>query len=168
MKIPEKIKLTLKAWPVITIIVVTACFFTTQIGLLLGIEFPVQNQIHVVKSTLQNAFANSVYFWSAAFIVLQVLLIMPVIEEAVFRWFLWRLPQPKRVHVQAVISAAIFSAAHYITNPFPDNAFVALFLFGLAQCWIYRKTESLACCMLNHSLFNLTNLILLFVIPEHV
>jgi membrane protease YdiL (CAAX protease family) len=164
----EKIKLTLKAWPVITLIVVAACFFTNQIGILLGVEFPVQNQIQVVKSTLQNAFANSVYFRAAALIVLQVLLIMPVIEEAVFRWFLWRLPQPKRVHVQAVISAVIFSSAHYITNPFPDNAFAALFLFGLAQCWIYRETESLACCMLNHSLFNLSNLILLFIIPEHV
>ena len=164
----EKIKLTLKAWPVITVIVVAACFFTNQIAFLFDHEFPQQNQVKCLKFLLSHAFSNSYYFWMSALNVLNALLIMPIVEEVVFRWFIWRLPQPKRVHVQTVISAILFSAAHYVTNPFPDNAFAALFLFGLAQCWIYRKTDSLACCMLNHSLFNLTNLILLFVIPEHV
>ena len=64
------------------------------------------------------------------------------------------------------MSSALFSAAHYIAQPFPDAAFLALFFFGLAQCWLYRKTDRIWCAMLNHFLFNLTNLVLLFVVPE--
>ena len=50
--------------------------------------------------------------------------------------------------------------------PWPNNAFIALFFFGMAQCWLYRKTDRLWAPMLNHALFNLTNLVLLFILPE--
>ena len=66
----------------------------------------------------------------------------------------------------ALVSSLAFSAAHYIFQPFPDAAFVALFFFGLAQCWLYCKTDRIWCPMLNHFLFNLTNLVLLFVLPQ--
>jgi len=66
----------------------------------------------------------------------------------------------------AVASAVLFSAAHYLAQPFPDAAFIALAFFGFAQCWLYRRTGRLWCPMLNHALFNLTNLILLFIVPE--
>ena len=64
-----------------------------------------------------------------------------------------------------IVSSALFSAAHYFSQPFPDAAFIALFFFGLAQCWLYRKTERLWCPMLNHCLFNLTNVVLIFLVP---
>ena len=117
-----------------------------------------------------------------------VLVIAPVFEELLFRGLLWRLPvrtldrrrktgdgigretgdrrltwMPAAI---AVVSSALFSAAHYLQFPFPDDAFLALFFFGLAQCWLYTKTDRLWCAILNHSLFNLTNLILLFLIPN--
>ena len=168
MRIPEKIKLTFKAWPIITAIVVAACFFTSQIGFLLNCDLSSQQNIQIVKAVLPRAFSNWSCFLQAAQLVLSILLILPAVEEVAFRWFLWKLPQPKRIYVQAVISAALFSAAHYIVQPFPDNAFVALFLFGIAQCWIYSKTNSLSCCILNHSLFNLTNLLLVFIVPENI
>ncbi|MBQ2630168.1 MAG: CPBP family intramembrane metalloprotease, partial [Kiritimatiellae bacterium] len=66
----------------------------------------------------------------------------------------------------AVVVAALFSAAHYISQPFPDSAFIALFFFGLAQCWLYAKTDRSWCPMLNHALFNLTNIVLLLVLPQ--
>ena len=66
----------------------------------------------------------------------------------------------------AIGSSILFSAAHYIAQPFPDSAFLALFFFGLAQCWLYKKTNRLWCAILNHGLFNLTNLVLLFILPE--
>ena len=47
----------------------------------------------------------------------------------------------------------------------PNNAFVALFFFGMAQCWLYNKTGKLWTALLNHALFNLTNLILIFILP---
>ena len=117
-----------------------------------------------------------------------VLVVAPVFEEVVFRGLLWRLPTrtlDKRRETEdgighetedgrrtwapavgAAISSALFSSAHYLQFPFPDDAFLALFFFGLAQCWLYTKTNRIWCAMLNHSLFNFTNLILLFLLPE--
>ena len=103
-----------------------------------------------------------------------------MLEEIIFRWLLWRLPAKLSRRIRwrtpsvgrwpvaaaAVLSSSLFSAAHYITQPFPDAAFIALFFFGLAQCWLYTKTNRLWCPALNHMLFNVTNLILLFVIPQ--
>jgi membrane protease YdiL (CAAX protease family) len=65
-----------------------------------------------------------------------------------------------------VLFSVLFSAAHYIMQPFPDAAFIALFFFGLAQCWLYKKTERLWCPILNHCLFNLTNVVLVLLIPQ--
>ncbi len=65
-----------------------------------------------------------------------------------------------------MFSAAAFSAAHYIQMPWPNNAFIALFFFGLAQCWLYRKTDYLWCPALNHALFNTANLVLMFIVPS--
>ena len=85
-------------------------------------------------------------------------------------------PQEIRRHPHSIIrlfdysiiffSSLLFSAAHYIAQPWPDAAFLALFFFGAAQCALYRKTGRIWCAMLNHALFNLTNLVLLFVLPE--
>ena len=86
--------------------------------------------------------------------------------EYCIRVFLGRLIAKTSVWSIAVFSAILFSAAHYLDQPFPDAAFLALFFFGLAQCWLYRKTSHLWCAILNHGLFNLTNLVLLFILPE--
>ena len=104
---------------------------------------------------------------------------MPVIEEFIFRWFLVRMParrlglDTKTATVPLVVfSSSLFSFAHYIDYVSIINgrgfaltgwnpAFIALFFFGLAQCWLYRKTDRIWCPMLNHALFNLTNLVLL-------
>ena len=45
-----------------------------------------------------------------------------------------------------------------------NSAFIALFAFGIAQCWLYRKTNAIWSPMLNHALFNLTNLLLMFIV----
>ena len=123
-----------------------------------------------------------------------VIAILPFLEECIFRGLLFTLPQrlfsryggetppphssptsqssPTSGRVRlapvalAIISSVLFSAAHYLQMPWPNDAFLALFFFGLAQCWLYRKTGHLWCAMLNHGLFNLTNLVLLFILPE--
>ena len=116
-------------------------------------------------------------FTGCALLVAQVLALMPVLEEILFRWLLFRLPARvaerrtgapvRRTAIGlAVLSSALFSAAHYIAQPFPDAAFIALFFFGLAQCRLYLATERIWCTMLNHALFNLTNMVLLLTFPE--
>lgn len=169
---------TFKAWPVIFAITVALSFLTQLVAKAFGIELPEQANIELVR-----AYAG----WNRTFalLVLQIVVLLPAIEEALFRWGLWKLPlvclrgagrRLAAVIAVAAVSSAVFSFAHYIdyvawakTGAFTvraiDNAFLALFFFGGAQCWLYRRTGSLPAAMLNHALFNLTNLVLLFVIP---
>ena len=164
----SNLKLTLKAWPVIAAATIGLCFLTQTVAKWFGVELPDQENVDIIRR-----YAG----WNLTFalLVAQVVAVMPVVEEALFRWLLFRLPAGRLAAKcgasvaavgAALISSAVFSAAHYIRQPWPDAAFLALFFFGLAQCWLYCKTERVWCPMLNHALFNLTNLVLLFLIPE--
>jgi len=167
MKIPlftftSNLHLTIKSWPVIAAATIGLCFLTQQVAGWFGITLPDQRNIAIVRQWAG---------WNRTFLLLcaQILILLPVVEELVFRGLLFRLPRrflPRGLLALAAVSSVLFSAAHYIFQPFPDAAFVALAFFGLAQCWLYRKTDRLWCPMLNHALFNLTNLILLFIVPE--
>ena len=166
----SNLKFTLKAWPVIAAATIGLCFLTQGVAKLFGIDLPDQQNVEVVRSWLMHAFDSLPYFLNCASLIVQVVILLPVIEEFVFRWLLFMLPV-RRIERRAakiallVVSSALFSAAHYATQPFPDAAFIALFFFGLAQCWLYRKTDRIWCSMLNHALFNLTNIVLMFVVP---
>ena len=177
----KSLKLTLKAWPVIAAATIGLCYLTQTVAGWFGIELPDQANIDLMKR-----YAG----WNLTFLSLcvQVIVLMPAIEEVIFRWLLWRLPvrtldrrhetegeielkteggrRIRTAGIVAVVSSAFFSGAHYFFQPFPDSAFIALVFFGLAQCWLYLKTDHLWCAMLNHGLFNLTNLVLLFILPN--
>jgi len=172
------VKLTLKTWPAIFLITVAFSFMTQCAAKRFGIELPEQTNLELVRSH---------FGWNLTFasIVFQIAVLMPALEEIIFRYALFKLPlaavsrfrksDPRAAAVSiAVISAAVFSFAHYIDymalfkkavwslRP-ADNAFLALWFFGMAQCWLYRRTSSIGGPILNHTLFNTTNLILLFV-----
>lgn len=169
---------TLRAWPVIALATIGLCYLTQTVAEWFGITLPDQQNIEVVRRCLTQAFASSKHFGVAAFLVLQVVVLLPAVEELVFRGLLFRLPQwawrkgfdyfSIRPFDYSIIlfSSLLFSAAHYLAQPWPDAAFLALFFFGVAQCGLYQKTGRIVCAMLNHALFNLTNLVLLFVLPE--
>ena len=205
---------TLKAWPVIALATIGLCYLTQTVAGWFGVTLPDQQNIEVVRRCLTQAFASSKHFGVAAFLVLQVVVLLPVVEELVFRGLLFRLPQwawrkglgvwrfgslggretrdgrretgdaGERTFDHSTIrpfdyfsirpfdysiillSSLLFSAAHYLAQPWPDAAFLALFFFGVVQCGLYQKTGRIVCAMLNHALFNLTNLVLLFVLPE--
>ena len=169
---------TLKSWPIITIATISLCYLTQTVAKWFGIELPDQANIELVKR-----YAG----WNRTFIILcaQVIILMPAIEELIFRYLLFKLPtrklakfrrftdspdsliaKPSVTKFVAVFASILFSAAHYLAQPWPDAAFIALFFFGLAQCWLYKKTGCLWCAILNHGLFNLTNLVLLFILPD--
>ena len=178
----SKTKTTLRAWPVIAASTIGLCFLTQTVAKLFGIDLPDQQNVEIVRKWLLHAFDSSRNFVMCASLLLQVLLLLPAVEELIFRWLLFMLPQriaAKRAGRTddgfrrpgplgcslAAVSSALFSAAHYMAQPFPDAAFIALFFFGLAQCWLYARTGRIWCPMLNHFLFNLTNLFLMFVLP---
>ena len=186
----ETFKLTLKAWPVIAAATIGLCYLTQLVAGWFGIELPDQRNIDVVRQCGLHALDSLKSFGVFAFLCAQVLVLLPAVEELIFRGSMFKLPlrtmgkwtTDDRRHptdgtgrsaehrtasaVTAILSSALFSAAHYLFQPFPDSAFIALFFFGLAQCWLYRKTNRIWCAMLNHGLFNLTNLVLLFILPE--
>ena len=221
---------TFKAWPVVALATIGLCYLTQTVAGWFGISLPDQQNIEIVRRCLTQAFASAKHFGVAAFLVLQVVVLLPVAEELVFRGLLFRLPQrawrkvggrkgerretgderardarretreegqstnaqtSKRPNHSTIrpfghltirliphsiirpfdysiifLSSLLFSAAHYLAQPWPDAAFLALFFFGAAQCWLYLKTGRIVCAMLNHALFNLTNLVLLFVLPK--
>ena len=187
----KNLKFTVKAWPVIAIATIGLCFLTQTVAGWFGVDLKEQTVIEQMRQMgvytwrvlTQEGFGAALKHEASCKFLLNiplVLVVAPVFEELVFRGLLWRLPtrtldrrlgteDGRRTWVPAagaVVSSTLFSAAHYLQFPFPDDAFLALFFFGLAQCWLFNKTNRLWCAMLNHGLFNLTNLVLLFVLPE--
>lgn len=163
-----RLKFVLRACPWVFMLTVAFSFLTQHVGALLGFDFPDQTSINLVRRCAG-------WNWNFVSILVQVLILAPVLEELIFRGVLFKLSALglRRVWTArqivpsvAVLSSVLFSAAHYFKAPFPDNAFLALFFFGLAQCWIYRRTNAIWCAMLNHCLFNTTNLVLLFILPS--
>ncbi len=177
----SKLKTTLLAWPALFAVAVLLCKTTEKAALtLFGIDLSPQSSITTIKAIL-TGLVNQLYSYagcniaffktlgSITCIAAWICLIMPVIEEFIFRWLLWKLPTSKlpsfkcKAIILAVISSVFFTAAHYIQMPWPDNAFIALFTFGLIHCWLYSKTQAIWYPILLHSLFNLANMALLFV-----
>lgn len=166
MRKSAKLKFVLMVWPCVFVLTVALSLLTQWAGGFFDIDFPEQTSLDLVRRCAG-------WNWQFLFLLAQVLVLAPVVEELLFRCVFFALPVSGLRNVEfarwiaisfAVLSSALFSAAHYLLAPFPDNAFLALFFFGLAQCWFYRRTGSLWCAMLNHFLFNVTNLVLLFIL----
>ena len=147
----ERLKFTLKAWPTIFLIAVTLSYLTELAAKhVFGVELPEQDQVEIMRRLFREGPVSLV-----AFNLALVVAVMPMLEEFLFRWV------TRFSKVLWPVTSVLFAAAHYLQAPFPDNAFFALFAFGMCQCWLYRKTGSIWYPVLNHSLFNLTNLALL-------
>lgn len=132
---------------------IPSCVFA-GIAIILPLTIP-QARIQIEQATPNHT-------W----LVYAILVTAFVVLEFAIRVLLGRAVAKTSRYSAAIFSSILFSAAHYISQPWPDTAFLALFIFGLAQCWLYVKTERLWCTMLNHALFNLTNLVLLFIVPQ--
>ena len=170
----KNLRFTLMAWPVITLVVIGLCALTDFVAKAYGIALPEQTQLKFVRELAG-------WNWKFAIVLAQVVVVAPLLEEFVFRYLLVRLPiRLLRLggfgsFVTVTLGSAVFSAAHYLDfialvkshalvwTPLSD-AFVALFFFGLAQCWLYAQTRRLVYPILNHALFNGANLALLFAL----
>ena len=156
----QRLKTVLKAWPVITIVAMFLSFATKELAYdMFGVTLQSQSS---VKSLKMIAGFNMQFLQFTA----AVLVFAPVLEEFIFRYLFWKLPDPRRIWIAAIPSGILFVAAHYLKMPWPDNAFLALFFFAIAQCWVYKTTGRLWCIILTHALFNATNLILVLALPE--
>ena len=85
-------KTTLKAWPAIAAATIGLCFLTQQVAALFGVELPDQQNVEVVRRWLLHAFDSTRNFATCTFLLAQILLLLPAVEELIFRMLLFKLP----------------------------------------------------------------------------
>ena len=166
---PSFLKTTFKAWPIVFLSTIAICWVTENAARhLFGIELPSQSSIDIVKGAKG---------WALVQLVASVVLLFKLPQKC------GELLLPKLVYflilfpiLVAVLSSSLFSFVHYIDIPRLlkahtlvltgwNNAFLALFFFGMAQCWLYWKTKWLLAPVINHALFNATNLAIILLFP---
>jgi membrane protease YdiL (CAAX protease family) len=159
-----KIQTVLKSWAVISVSTFLLCFLTQHgAKILFNIDLPEQGGLEEFRKMIGLN-------WRFALNVALAVLILPPVEELLFRFLAFRLIARKTggewrsqwfCLATAFASSVVFTAVHYLQRDFPDAAFIALTFFGCAQCWLYRRTGSIVYPMINHALFNLTTLVFL-------
>jgi membrane protease YdiL (CAAX protease family) len=96
---------------------------------------------------------------STAYLIFFAVMLAPVAEEFIFRGILYpfikQLGYPKLALVGVSLAFASIHGSLVILVP--------LFVFALAQTWLYEKTDCLFAPMITHATFNLSNLVVMFV-----
>ncbi|MGE0812669.1 MAG: lysostaphin resistance A-like protein [Vicinamibacterales bacterium] len=89
--------------------------------------------------------------------VLFVILVAAVIEEVTFRGLLFRiLEQRLGTRLAVVVSAAVFSVAHYANNGFTTTTLIAVVLTGVMWSGVYMTSRSLWVTAAHHCCWNAT------------
>jgi len=157
--VKDCLKRVFKAFVLSVAVCMAICWLTEKAGDLLGYALRDQTSVDYVRKI---AGWNMPFVYFTAYVVLAA----PLWEEAFFRFFLWKYPGPAKPGAAAAASSIAFAAAHYLFAAKPDNAFIALFVFGMIQCRLYEKTGRLWCVVANHSLFNIANMAALLLFPR--
>lgn len=165
MSIRKKLLFALKVWPFVFAATLGLCYLTTFVSNALGCPLPDQPSL----AALRNMHGFQLAKWTVLVVV-----VAPLVEETIFRFGLFAFPlwMAKRfagkktlaaiLAVLAVVSSVLFTMAHYRGMRL-DNAFAALFFFGLAQCAVCRKTGGILAPFVDHALFNAANMAFLFI-----
>ncbi len=132
----------LKFWPVIFVFSVLSIF-------LLG-DYPVQRSVHQLRDGSVSQIIS---------IIISSLLIAPIIEEVVFRKFLYSGIKSKLgIGMSSILSSFAFALIHF--NIF---SFAILFLFGIFLCFCYEIFNSLYASIWIHFVFNLVMVVSIIV-----
>jgi len=135
----------------ITLVVTIGISYLVQI-VFKQLNIPIDEQ-EIVKLLKQLSLVN--------FIMLAVsgLLVAPVVEELVFRWFLFSKLLRNRFNVilAAVISSIIFSAGHMTLA-----GFLPIFALAMINCYVIEK-KGFWYAVFNHFFFNFLSFFSLFV-----
>lgn len=96
-------------------------------------------------------------------IIIGAVIIAPIGEECCFRGFLYGILRHSSGRLAAALcSSLLFAAVHTsLTSMLP------LFIFALAQCYLYEKTRSLRAPIIMHALFNALELALTYMLSPH-
>lgn len=84
-------------------------------------------------------------------ILLDILVIAPIVEEIIFRGYLYRLLKSKiPIAFSMIISSTLFAIIH-----FNILSYTLLFMLSIFLTYIYERNGSIVCPIIIHSLFNL-------------
>jgi membrane protease YdiL (CAAX protease family) len=105
-----------------------------------------------------DIFLNMKTGWERGYFALFAIVLAPVAEEFIFRGVLYpfikQLGWPRLAFIGV---SALFALIHF------DRAdFIPLFALALLLTWLYEKTDCLLASITAHSLFNATNMVLLY------
>jgi membrane protease YdiL (CAAX protease family) len=124
--------------------------FILFIPLLFLISFIIQNilpeykQQEIVLNFKSNLSKDKV-------LLLHVLIMAPVVEEIIFRGYIYRILKTKiPIMFAIIISSTLFSLIHYNVL-----SFILLFVLSIFLTYIYERNGSIMCPIIIHSLFNL-------------
>lgn len=94
-------------------------------------------------------------------IALCVVILLPAVEEFIFRQTIFSLIFPRSRFLATVMSVALFASFHVLPYiGMMDNVYLAIYFFqfipmGIFLCWLYTSTDSLVAPTLMHTLCNL-------------
>lgn len=97
--------------------------------------------------------------WMRVYLAFFAVVLAPVAEEFIFRGMLFPFVKQLGWPKLAWIGVSLLFAFIHLNAP----TFVPLFVLALALTWLYEKTDCLLASITVHSLFNATNLIILFL-----
>ena len=97
--------------------------------------------------------------WQRAYFALFAVVLVPVAEEFIFRGALYPFFKQLGWPRLSLVGVSLLFALIHLSAP----AFVPLFVLALAFTWLYEKTDCLLAPVVAHSLFNLANLVFLFL-----
>ena len=90
-------------------------------------------------------------------ILLHVLIFAPIVEEVIFRGFIYRILKSKLpIIFSMIISSTLFALIHYNVL-----SYILLFVLSIFLTYIYERNGSIICPIIIHSLFNLMMSILI-------
>jgi membrane protease YdiL (CAAX protease family) len=100
--------------------------------------------------------------WARSYFAFFAIVLAPVAEEFIFRGVLYPFIKQQGWPRAAFIGvSALFAFIH-----FDAATFIPLFALALVLTWIYEKTDCLLASITAHSLFNTTNVVVLYFMPQ--
>ena len=128
----------IKFWPVVFIFSLLSILF-----------FPEYSSQEVVYELSDSSLEKQ------CVIILSALVVAPILEEFIFRKFLYKaLKFNFGILLAALISSIVFALIHFTVS-----SFFVLLVLGLFLCYCYEKYGSLAAPVISHSFFNLLMII---------
>lgn len=92
---------------------------------------------------------------------LGVVILAPLLEELLFRGIVFRgLAKRLPLYLAMALSGFVFALVH--TNA---GSFLALWYLGVSFAWLYARTRTILAPIALHAIFNLANLVLVFLFP---